>query len=91
MIDIKMAYYRKKDWNRFIRIIDDPESMHDSWEEWLESVENAKREFKKMGMEMTYVTIDLDELAIWCRKQGLRNDGNARARFVQEYKSQDRD
>jgi len=30
MIGVKLAYYRKEDWNRFIDMIDDKESMHDT-------------------------------------------------------------
>jgi hypothetical protein len=34
MIGIKLAYYRKKDWKRFVKIIADRESMHDTWHDW---------------------------------------------------------
>ena len=33
MTGVKLAYYRKNDWKRFIKIIDDRENMHDTWKE----------------------------------------------------------
>lgn len=39
MIGIKIAYYRKKDWKRFVKIIADRESIHDTCHEWNKAFE----------------------------------------------------
>lgn len=83
MIGIKLAYYRKKDWERFISLVDDREIMHHSWNDWKKAFEAAKRDFKKQGFEVVDVIVDLDELTEYCKIRGIKNDGRARSQFVQ--------
>jgi predicted ATPase len=84
MIGIKIAYYRKKDWNRFINMIDDKESMHDTWREWHKAFEKGKRDLINQGFEVEDVIVNLDELSEYCKLRGIKNDGKARSAFVQE-------
>jgi len=83
MIGIKLAYYRKKDWKRFLKIIDDRESMHDTWNAWQKDFLKAKNELLEQGFVVDNVEIDLDELINYCKMRGIRNDGKARSQFVQ--------
>lgn len=83
MIGIKLAYYRKKDWKRFVKIIDDREKMHDIWYDWHKDFERAKRDLTNQGFEVVDIIIDLDELIEYCRQRGIKNDGKARSQFVQ--------
>jgi hypothetical protein len=41
MIGIKLAYYREKDWARFVKIIADRGSMHETWHDWHKDFEKA--------------------------------------------------
>lgn len=79
---IKLAYYREKDWNRFINMIDDRQSMHDSWEEWHNAFEKSKNDLIKQGFDIVNVIVDLDELAYYCLTHRIPNDGKARSEFV---------
>ena len=83
MIGVKLAYYRKKDWKRFLKIIDDRESMHDTWNEWHQDFLKLKKELTAKGLEVLEIEIDLDELTNYCKLKGIRNDGKARSQFVQ--------
>lgn len=83
MIGVKLAYYRKKDWKRFLKIIDDRESMHDTWNAWHKDFLKAKNELLAQGFIVDDVEIDLDELIKYCKMRGIRNDGKARSQFVQ--------
>ncbi len=83
MIGIKLAYYRKKDWKRFVKIIDDRESMHDTWIEWHKAFLKAKRDLISQGFEVEDIEVDLDELTNYCKMRGIKNDGKARSQFVQ--------
>ena len=67
MIGVKLAYYRKKDWKKFLRIIDDKESMHETWNEWYNDFQKVKNELTAKGFEVINVEIDLDELTNFCR------------------------
>ncbi|MCA1761213.1 MAG: hypothetical protein LC658_15700, partial [Bacteroidales bacterium] len=60
MIGIKLAYYRKKDWNRFIKIVDDRESMHNTWHEWHKDFLKTKKYLISEGFEVEDIEIDLD-------------------------------
>ncbi|GEM_PF-2905549 len=46
---INLAYYRKKDWYRFIKIIDDRFSKHDTWHEWHKDFQKTKRNLINHG------------------------------------------
>jgi len=83
MIGVKLAYYRKKDWKRFLKIIDDRESMHDTWNQWHQDFLKLKKELTAKGLEVLEIEIDLDELTNYCKLKGIRNDGKARSQFVQ--------
>lgn len=83
MTGIKLAYYRKEDWKRFIKISDDRDSMHSSWKEWHKAFIKLKKDFILQGFQVKVVEIDLDELIIYCQIKGVKNDGRTRSQFVQ--------
>ena len=82
IVEVNLAYYRKRDWKKFREMIDDPESMHDIWKEWYKSFSKTKRELTKKGLKVNECVIDLNELRSFCLKNGLKNDGKARSQFV---------
>ena len=79
---IKLAYYREEDWKRFIDVIDDRETMFDTWDEWYKAFLHAKHGLMKEGFEVIRIVVDIDELIDYCISQGVRNDGKARSQFV---------
>ena len=83
MFGVKLAYYQKKDWKRFINMIDDRESMHDTWHDWHKAFEKTKRGLIKQGFEVIDIVVDLDELTAYCKLRGIKNDGGTRSQFVQ--------
>lgn len=83
MIAIKLAYYRKKDWKRFLNMIDDRDKMHGSWHDWHKAFQKTKRELINQGFEVLDVVVDLDELFQYCKTKGIKIDGSARSQFVQ--------
>jgi len=82
-MEVKLAYYRKKDWKRFVKIIDDRESMHDTWNDWHKDFIKAKNGLSSQGFLVEDVEIDLDELLNYCQIKGIKNNGQTRAEFVQ--------
>ena len=83
MIAVKLAYYKNTDWDRFIKIIDDRENMHDNWNDWHNAFLKTKNDLISKGFEVNVIEIDLNELAFYCRFREIRNDGKARSQFVQ--------
>jgi len=84
MVAIKLGYYRKEDWEKFISLIDDKESMHSSWYEWHEAYNKAKKELEKQGFTVIKTVVDLDKLNEFCSERKLKNIGSVRSQFIQQ-------
>ncbi|WP_179019134.1 hypothetical protein [Winogradskyella forsetii] len=85
-MEVNLAYYRKKDWKKFLKIIDDRDRMHDFWEDWHKSYLEAKRSLTSKGMIVNDHVVDLDKLKTYCKTRGLKIDGKARSQFVSNIK-----
>ena len=81
---INLAYYRKKDWNRFLEIIDDKESMFATWKEWNKAYLKTKKELLNKGLTVKDLIVNLEELIDYCAIKGIKIDGKARSQFVQK-------
>ncbi|MBQ4819317.1 hypothetical protein [Aquimarina sp. MMG016] len=79
---VNLAYYRKKDWKQFLELIDDRESMHNTWKEWNKAYLKTKKELVSQGFIVNDFTVDLNELKKYCMAKGIKIDGKARAQFV---------
>jgi len=64
-------------------MIDDRESMHDTWDDWHKDFEKTKKYLVIKKFLVVDVIVDLDELADYCKQRGIKNDGKARSQFVQ--------
>lgn len=85
-MEVNLAYYCKKDWKKFLDMIDDRDSMHDSWEEWHKSYLNLKRNLGFQGFIINDLVVDLNELRQYCSNRGLKINGKARSQFVSNIK-----
>jgi hypothetical protein len=81
--NVNIAYYEKKDWEYFLSIIDDRESMHESWDDWFNAFSKLKAQLVADGFVVKEVPINITELIDYCRNRKIKNDGNARSQFVQ--------
>ena len=79
---INLAYYQKKDWKRFLEIIEDRENMHETWEEWNKTYSKTKRGLSFQGFIIKDFVVNLDELINYCKLRGIKIDGKARSQFV---------
>lgn len=82
--EIKLAYYRKEDWEKLMNSIVDRESMHDTWEEWNRDYNKVKARVKREGFVVHEMTIDIDDLNRYCMDRKLPNNGKTRSRYVQQ-------
>jgi len=81
-IAFNMAYYEKKDWEKLVKLREDKENLHNTWEEWQQEFFRTKRNMEKQGLLVMKYAVDLDELARFCFEKNLRVDGKACAEFV---------
>ncbi len=73
-MEINLAYYKKKDWFRFLKMIDDRESMFDTWKEWNKSFSKTEQGLISQGFVVNEIIVDLEELKKYCNTHGLKND-----------------
>ena len=83
---VRLAYYQKKDWDRFLEVIDDRDRMPDTWEEWHKEYLKVKSTLLAQGIVVIDFVVDIDELIIHCAMKGIKNDGKARSKFVLDRK-----
>jgi hypothetical protein len=79
-----IAWYRREQWARLRELADDADALEETYEDWLAS---ARRIFVRMtvaGVRVRRVDVELDELVRWCRREGRKLNGAARADFVAE-------
>ena len=81
---VGLACYQKKDWGKFLELIDDKESMHDTWKEWNKAYLRAKENLTSLGLTVKDCVIDLVELETYCKLKGIKNNGKARSLFVSD-------
>ncbi len=79
---INLAFYKEKDWSRFLESIDDRDSMHDTWEEWHKAYQKTKKTLIEQGHIVNDYVVDIDELINYCTIRRIKNDGKARSQFV---------
>ncbi len=82
--EIKIAYYRKTDWKKFLKSIDDRENMHENWKEWNKSFLKTKKELETLGFKVREIIIDINELNDYCRKQNISNTGQSRSQYTSQ-------
>lgn len=85
-MSLNLAYYRKSDWSKLIEMIDDPEKMHDTWEEWYQDFLRVEKQLKSLGFSPNRITVDLDKLKKFCLQKRIKIDGNARSSYVSSFK-----
>jgi len=81
-MEVNLGYYRKKDWKKLLRMIDDRANMHNSWAEWYKSYLKAKDGLISQGLAVNDLVVDLNELRQYCSNRGLKIDGKARSQFI---------
>lgn len=79
-----IAYYEKKDWDFFISVIDDRQKVEETWDEWYQGFLKAKSDLISMGLQVSEVKVDINELVNYCLDRKVKNNGVARSQFVCE-------
>jgi hypothetical protein len=79
---INLAYYHKKDWSRFLEIIDDRDDQHENWEDWYNDFKRIKKKLIRQGFTVYEYPVNLDELIVYCKSLGIKIDGKARSSFA---------
>lgn len=81
---VGIAYYEKRDWDFFLSVIDDRESVEDKWNEWYKFFLKSEKDLISKGFSVSTVRVDINELVNYCIDHKIKNDSQARSKFVAE-------
>jgi hypothetical protein len=77
-----IAYYKEKDWSKFLELFDDRDEMEKTWFSWYKEYKKVKKFYSKKLFHVEDVIIDLDELKQYCIDNNLPNITKVRSEFV---------
>jgi hypothetical protein len=86
---VGVAWYTPEQWRKLRAVADDSERLEASYVDWLFMAKEALRQLASTGVEPRKVEVDTEELLAWCKAQGCRVNGPARAQFVSEQMNRD--
>ena len=81
---VGVAWYSAEQWSRLRQVADDPETLEETYEEWIAMAENAVRDLKNAGISIEQIPIDTEDLVAWCNLKGRDINGEARASLATE-------
>ena len=79
---VGLVWYRREEWPRVLAEFDDAKNMHDTWDEWRQSAENSVEQLARGGAIAYPVELSVDEITTFCRKRGIKNNGQARSELA---------
>jgi hypothetical protein len=79
----ELGYYDEQQYNLLLRYADDRKSLHDTWKEWLLEYEKAYSNLTISGLKVKKIEVDINHLLCYCHKQGLKNTGETRSKYIQ--------
>ena len=88
MTSIAACFYSPGDYLKLLDISDDRVSMCDTYEDWLVQFMKMKTGLENEGMKVVPVHVKLDDLQKFCKKNNLKNNGEARSRYASFLSSQ---
>jgi len=81
---IGIGFYREDQWPLLLDTADDINVMEKVYGNWKKGIERLIENVKTEGIEPVVLDIDIYELLAYCTEHGLRNNGEARSKFVAE-------
>lgn len=79
---LALAVYLPEQYARLLALAADAADLEETWQEWHQNVEAARREMAAVGMHPVDVVVDLDELEAYCQLHGLANTSSTRAEYA---------
>ena len=79
---IGIAWYRKEQWILLRQIIEKPNDIENTYEEWLYSAMEFKRTMGTSGLTIEEVDIDIPDVITWCKKQNKPINSKSISEYV---------
>lgn len=82
MAIVGMSWYRPEDYKAIQRIMVDPHTLFDTYEEWLTSAEKGEQSMRLQGYVVVRAYIDPLTFPDWCRANGHKVDAKGRMAYA---------
>ena len=82
MDNIAIAWYKKEEYDKLLKVIIDKGSMPSNYNDWFEIATATIEDLKNQGFDVKKIVVDVDELIEWCRVMKKENTAKNRALFV---------
>ena len=79
---ISVAFYTPEQYALLLKLADDRDKLHASWQEWATDYARARAGIEAHGLKTQMVTIDVLKMAEHFKKQGKKNITANRAEYV---------
>ena len=80
---VGVPWYDVDEWKKIKKICEDPESLHDSYQQWLSYADKATVTLLRRGKPFERVKIIAQDYANWCEKYNVRKNRRSRIKYVQ--------
>jgi hypothetical protein len=77
-----VAWYKPNQWQRLREISEDRDELEKTFREWEILAENAMKDLNARGLPLTKITVDTEELLLWCNERGLKVTGESRSQYA---------
>jgi len=77
---IALAWYTPESWERLRAVADDRAALG-SHAAFVRKADRLAREYQAQGFAVEKILVDIDELAAWCRREGVRITQRSRATY----------
>jgi hypothetical protein len=77
-----VAWYKPNQWQRLREISEDRDELEKTFWEWEILAENAMKDLNARGLPLTKITVDTEELLLWCNERGLNVTGESRSQYA---------
>jgi hypothetical protein len=79
---VGLAWFDRRQWKRLTEVVEDPNELDRTYEQWQESAHNAVRTIESEGQRVEMVHIEVQSLVSWCKEKRLPVNGSSRAAYV---------
>lgn len=81
---VAIAWYRRDQWALLRAKAADPESIENTFDEWLQGASKVERDLRNSGIEVSRIECDVFVMIDWCKREELRFDSEARSQYAAE-------
>jgi hypothetical protein len=87
---IAVAVYLPEQYPRLLVTAEDASDLEATWQEWHQVLQETRQKMAALGIHLIDVTVDLEDLDVYCQQQGLANTSSTRAQYAAHELSEQR-